>query len=233
MKYLFSILLLVLSAIIARSGSVKGSVIQHEISKEFYWLGFSMPTENLFCTGTNSWELPICIEVHEKHIAEMNHISEICNVKFKRNKELKDCSNCHQWFRSVRVNKEWVYEKYYSYEPKAIYDSTSQMQWYKPHFRSEVISNATDNEKLSFLAGTFLRCGKVDNSLLIFTIDESPEKSLCIKETLDYFKCENISFTSLENIPEDVIIIDNRTIISFSPSPLITAFFKTEIDIRK
>jgi len=203
------------------------------VSKEYYWLGFSLMTEKEIGGDSRLFKRPLLIVVEEKDSVEMRYLSALSKTKFKRNKLKDDCSNCHLWFTSKNVNKKWKMENYYGFV-KTKFDTLNQLQWYKPLFDSELLLGAEECEKLSFIAGVFLRTGRVDSAnVLSLTIDESPIKAACIAKLIESLGCTDINVENQSNVVVQEIILKHRTNISFLPSTKVALFIKNEIVIKK
>ena len=213
------------------SVSCNYSAFAFEISPEFYCLGFSGENEKEIGCNCPPSESLLQIWIEEKDSLEMDYLTDISSLKFKRNKYIEDCSNCHLSFTSKNVNKNWVMGKYFEYTRTTHY-SLTQTQWYQPHFKSEFILMATEIEKLSFIAGLFLRSGKIDSLGLNLTIDESPEKAICIFKLLELLGCNDVIIDIQNNVLNDGFILNQRAIISFKPNEEIKNFLKREIEIK-
>lgn len=162
----------------------------------------------------------------------MNHLSKVTDVKFKRYKYQEECSNCHKWYSSKKVDKSWMVGRYFNFEPTN-HDSISDMQWYKPTFRSDVFLNTTLTEKMAYLKGLYLNSGSLDALKVTFTIDESFGKSLATKELLIELGFENVNSIVQTFVPENGMILENRTTLTFIATDEILAKLKTEIQINK
>ena len=194
------------------------STFSFEISPEFYCLGFSEENEKEIGCNFPPSESLLQVWIAEKDSLEMDYLTDISSLKFKRNKYVEDSSNCHLSFTSKNVNRNWIMGKYFEYTRTA-YDSISQMHFYQPHFKSEFIFEAEVFEKLSFVAGLFLRTGKTDALIMNLTIDESPEEAACIFKLLELLGCNDVIIDIQNNVPDNGIILNQRAIISFIPTP--------------
>ena len=200
------------------------------IYPEYYWLGFSIVNEKEFGTQGDPNESLLTDHIHEDNSAEIDHVSKICKVKYKRVKYREDCSNCHRYLISKKVNKEWTLNKYYAFE-KTILDS-SGYQWYKPQFKSDFVLNAGEMEKISFISGVFLKYGVPDSSNYNMTLIESPGKAECAFQVLKFLECENVEMKVQRKTAMDGIIWDHIATISFIPSSKFSTYLTEVVKIR-
>jgi hypothetical protein len=198
---------------------------------EYYWLGFVDQNEKEFGTNRNPYRLILSDHIHEKDSLEMNHITKYCSVKFKRAKYIRHCSNCHQWFDSKEVNKDWTFGKYYDFTEFEM-DSNS-FKWYTPKFKSDFVLNANEFQKISFITGLFLRCGIPDSANYSLTLIESPGKAECVLSVLKSLECINVTMTLQNNTSMDGIIVNEIATIVFKPSAKIMTYFGEVVEIRR
>lgn len=197
---------------------------------EFYWLGFAAEDENEFGTEGNPNHFLLTDHIHQDNIEEMNYISKICKVKYKRVKYSEDCSNCHQFFYSKKVNKDWTLGKYYNFEQTKL--DSNNVQWYNSKFKSDFVLNANEMQKISFISGLFLRHGIPDSTNYSMTLIESPGKAECAIQVLKFLECENVEMKAQTKVAIDGIIWDHVATVNFLPAGKFTTYMTEMVKIR-
>lgn len=90
-------------------------------------------------------------------------------------------------------------DKYYIYKPSGSY-TVSNDTIYSGSLKKDMIK--TDEQKLSFLVGVFLRNGGTTDSKECFiSTPNSPNKAKLCTEFLKEFSCKNVELKVLNNIP--------------------------------
>lgn len=113
---------------------------------------------------------------------------------------------------------------YYNYLPSGIYTANHDTV-YSGKLKPENIS--TKLEKLSFLAGAFLRDGgKTDANKYFFSIPNSTSKAKLCLDLLNEFNCIDIKYKKLDNIP-----VGNW--ITFKPSEKVLEMLRNVEPLKK
>ncbi|MFT5602240.1 MAG: hypothetical protein ACI9N1_002493 [Flavobacteriales bacterium] len=171
------------------------------ISPKYYWLGFSKYGEYEIGINKTPGGYPIRVYLDEFDFLKIYYVSKLCNVKFKRTKYKKDCSNCDEFFFSRKVSKHWKVLKYFNFE-KTEYDTTESIQWYQSSFIPEVLFDANQLEQTSYLKGLFLRTGSKDSTSYQVIINDAVNQAFATKELLNNIRAKNVSLNSAHILRE-------------------------------
>jgi hypothetical protein len=218
------IILLLISVIIYSSS------ISQYISPEYYWFGFSNYGEYEIGTNKTPGDYPITAYLDEFDSLKIDYVSELCNVKFKRTKYKKDCSNCDEFFFSRKVSKHWKVTKYYTFE-KTEYDTTESIQWYQSSFIPEVLFDANQLEQTSYLKGIFLRTGSKDSTSYQVIINDAVNQAFETEDLLNKIGAQNVKLTFEYFCEPYEIIIEQKATISFEITPYFQTLFENELEL--
>ena len=217
MKYSYSFIFCLLFTVNCSYGG-----FNMNLNKEFLWLGYAAHNEKRFGIKSNPYRFRLTDYVHENDSLEMALISELCGVKYKRSRPLKDCSNCDKWFYSKKVNKKWLLSKYYQLSP--LYKDDNGFQWYQPYFKEKIILNADSVQQASFITGLFLKNGAIDSLGYQITLKASPTIAAMTAKTLKILRSTNVSHNITLNQTIDGFVWSQVSIIRFKPKNYLQKF---------
>ena len=147
-----------------------------------------------------------------------------------KRKEIKNCSNCDEFFDLFSKRLSRNINRFYSFKKDKL-NSDKHIKRYNGSLKSFKIKLANRKKQLSYLAGAFYRYGNIDSTGYYFKFSNSFYKKEMVKWLLYKYDCNILK--EFNNQIEGLYIAPTIEIIFIEPSNEIKKIFDNELNIKK
>lgn len=156
MKYLFLIFLF-FSIMPVRS---------QEMDKLYYILGYYWDFSVPLNYEGNLESRKMGFQMNGSKIGNIYRFSEVTGFKFKKTRAEKDCLNCHQFYRFVKIPRYYKNSNFYDFRYVKIRENyygfgEQEVEKQQGFFKPEIFKNVTQLQMKSFLAGAYVDSGTI------------------------------------------------------------------------
>jgi hypothetical protein len=211
-----------------------------EIDKLYYILGFSEDLSfPLHYQGKLKAHKRKSIRIHENDLGRVYRFAEVTGFKSKKSKAEKDCFNCHQFYIFTILQSIFNSKNFYDFKYSIVtenYFGFGEVEEEKSQafLKPNILTNATQLQMKSFLAGAYLDSGSIKGDTIKFEYQLTQNQKLIILK--DFIsKIDEAKFFSIierKNRPNFPAFSQGQTVV-LVPNKVLLDLFRNEEERKK